>query len=74
MTDTKTPPDPETGCAPLNRPMAETVSLEVVWAAAFAARAVDICTPLDEREARSAVETANDVVAALLAAHPRGAR
>lgn len=37
MTDTKTPPDPETGCAPLDRPLAETVSLDLVWAAAFTA-------------------------------------
>ncbi len=74
MTDTKTPRDPETGCAPLNRSYVETVSLELVWAAAYAARAEYLGCPLDESETRDAVDTANEAVAALLAAHPRGAR
>lgn len=71
MTDTKNPPAPATGCAPLDRPMAETVSLEVVWAAAYAAesiyRAVD-----PHNQTRLAIEAADYAVAALLAAHPRG--
>lgn len=74
MTDTKKPADPVTATAPLNRPMAETVSLELVWAAAYAARAEYLGCPLDESETRDAVDTANEAVAALLAAHPRGAR
>lgn len=67
MTDTKNPPAPATGCAPLGRPMAETVSLEVVWAAAYAAAYVR-----EELNTHGAVKTANEAVADLLAAHPRG--
>lgn len=76
MTDTKTPRAPETGCAPLNRPMAETVSLEVVWAAAYAAEyAAHEDTPLRGfLRAAAAVNRANMYVADLLAAHPRGGR
>ena len=68
MTDTKTPPAPETGCAPLNRPMAETVSLELVWAAAYAAEYRYI------EDAVMSARHADQAVADLLRAHPRGAR
>lgn len=74
MTDTKTPPAPETGCAPLNRPMAETVSLEVVWAAAYAARAAVLGYPLYSSDVDNSMKTADAVVAALLDACPRGDR
>ncbi len=83
MTDTKKPANPETATAPLGRPYAETVSLEVVWAAAYAAYAanvsvhwqddtvnLDSLTTADARECSMAADYAVD---ALLAAHPRGA-
>jgi hypothetical protein len=66
MSETKTP---ETGCAPLGRPLAEAVSLEAVWAAAYAAAYVR-----EELNTRGAVKIADDAVADLLAAHPRGGR
>ena len=68
MTDTKKPTDPETATAPLGRPYAETVSLEVVWAAAYAAeyRA--------HEDAPLAARCAEAYVRDLLAAHPRGGR
>lgn len=69
MTDTKKPADPETGCAPLGRPMAETVSLEVVWAAAYAAAYVR-----EEPTVNGAVKVADGAVAYLLAVRPRGGR
>lgn len=69
MTDTQNPPSPATGCAPLGRPMAETVSLEVVWAVAFVMARWD-----NDYHARAAAECADLTVAALLAAHPRGGR
>ena len=74
--------DTETGCAPLGRPYAETVSPEVVWAAAYAAFVVadtwESCrqigyTGVSVGLAGDAATVADDVVAALLAAHPRGA-
>lgn len=67
MTDTKNTPDPTTDCAPLGRPLAETVSLEVVWAAAYAAARTMWNT-------QGAMQIANEAVADLLAAHPRGGR
>jgi hypothetical protein len=70
MTDTKIPRTPETGCAPLNRPYAETVSLEVVWACAFV-KSLTLCGASHRVQA---VEDADAAVADLLAAHPRGAR
>jgi len=69
MTDTKKPAAPETATAPLGRPYAETVSLEVVWAAAYAAAYVR-----EELNTYGAVRTANEAVEDLLAAHPRGGR
>lgn len=69
MTDTKNPPDPTTGCAPLGRPMAETVSLEVVWAAAYAAAYVR-----GELNMYKPVIVANEAVANLLGVYPRGDR
>ena len=82
MTDTKKPAAPETATAPLGRPYAETVSLEAVWAAAYAAYVVADTWENCRRTgyagvgtglADDAAEVANDAVAALLAAHPRGA-
>ncbi len=69
MTDTKTPRAPETGCAPLNRPMAETVSLELVWAAAFA-----VARLVGGYSAAASAREANELVEELLVTHPRGAR
>lgn len=74
MTDTKKPAPVETATAPLGRPYAETVSLDVVWAAAFVSAAMTIESPLYRHETESAIATANEIVAALLAAHPRGVR
>lgn len=76
MTDTKKPAHVETATAPLGRPYAETVSLEVVWAAAYVAEyAAHEDTPLrGELRALAAVNRANMYVRDLLAAHPRGAR
>ena len=73
MTDTKNPAHVETATAPLGRPYAETVSLEVVWAAAFAARAASLGYPIFPCDVANGVRTADEAVAALLAAHPRGA-
>lgn len=67
MTDTKKPAPVETATAPLGRPYAETVSLEVVWAAAYAAEYQRLYSTPD------AVKVANMAVEDLLAAHPRGA-
>jgi hypothetical protein len=70
MNDTKKPTDPETGCAPLGRPYAETVSLEVVWAAAYAVAVVRV----KHITTAQAVQTADHAVRDLLDLHPRGAR
>jgi hypothetical protein len=70
MTDTKTPRDPETGCAPLGRPMAETVSLELVWAVTYAVAVVRV----KHITTAQAVQTADHAVRDLLGLHPRGAR
>lgn len=51
------------------KPMAETVSLEVVWAAAFAAAYVR-----EELNTHGAVKIANEAVGDLLTAHPRGGK
>lgn len=76
MTDTKNPPAPETGCAPLSRPYAETVSLEVVWAAAYAAAYLNEGLPSSRAVglsiARDAALIAQEIVDDLLAAYPRG--
>ena len=69
MTDTKKAADPETATAPLGRPYAETVSLEVVWAVAYVLTRWD-----DDCHARSAADSADEAVAALLATFPRGVR
>lgn len=69
MTDTKNPIKPTTGCALLGRPLAEVVSLEVVWAAAYAAYYMDCGYATS---ARDAAEAAQEAVDDLLAAHPRG--
>ena len=57
---------------PVKKPMAETVSLEVVWAAAFTGVALTMEHPLYKYETEHAVGVADRVVAALLAAFPRG--
>lgn len=67
MTDTKKPATVETATAPLGRPYAETVSLEVVWAAAYAAAYVR-----EELNTYKATRAANEAVEDLLATHPRG--
>jgi hypothetical protein len=69
MTDTKKPADPETGCAPLNRPMAETVSLELVWAAAFT-----VARLVGGYSAAASAREADELVEELLVTHPRGGR
>jgi hypothetical protein len=84
MTDTKTPSTPETGCAPMNRPYAETVSLELVWAAAYGGYVAWLARESFSQQkgydgvsaamADDAATVADDAVAGLLAAHPRGAR
>jgi len=69
MTDTKKPADPVTATAPLNRPMAETVSLELVWAAAFA-----VARLVGGYSAAASAREANELVEELLVTHPRGGR
>ena len=69
MTDTKNPPTPDTGCAPLNRPMAEAVSLELVWAAAFA-----VARLVGGYSAAASAREADELVEELLVTHPRGGR
>lgn len=69
MTDTKKPTDPETGCAPLNRSYAETVSLELVWAAAFT-----VARLVGGYSAAASAREANELVEELLVTHPRGER
>lgn len=56
------------------KPLAETVSLDVVWAAAFVNVVTPLELPLYKHEAEHAIGVANQVVAALLAAHPRGGK
>lgn len=68
MSETK---KPETGCAPLGRPYAETVSPEAVWAATYAAYYVDRGYGTS---ARDAAEVAQEAVDDLLATFPRGGR
>ena len=69
MTDSKKPADPVTATAPLNRPMAEAVSLELVWAAAFA-----VARLVGGYSAAASAREANELVEELLVTHPRGAR
>jgi hypothetical protein len=74
----------KTESAPLNRPLAETVSLELVWAAAYGGYVAWLAREsLSQRNgydgvsaemADDAVTVADDAVAGLLAAHPRGGR
>lgn len=52
---------------PVKKPMAETVSLEVVWAAAFT-----VARLVGGYSAAASAREANELVEELLVTHPRG--